>query len=239
MKSIELFSDKYPIFSPTYVNQGVIGDCWLISTLLSLSLNENGKELLRDIFFINDDGTYTVKLYSEIRKVHYINIKPRFKVETDDNNNLKFSYSGDYYNIPELFGLNPDTELIWAPIIEKAFSKYMGNIRKLEGNFSYNAFMTLTNKEVKKIYGFSISKRMLEKFIKNFQENLICAVIETGSNIANMQLIENHAYCLYKISDGNWYLINPHEHFDGLHNCVTVPQDNIIKDISLITYINF
>lgn len=239
MKSIELFSNKYPIFSPTYVNQGTIGDCWLIATLLSLSINEYGKELLKDIFFINNDCTYTIKLYTEVRKVKYINIKPIFKVENDENNNLKFCYSGSNYNIPQLFGMNPDTELIWAPIIEKAFSKYMGNIRKLDGNYALNAYTALTNKEVKKIFGYSISKRMLEKFIKNFQENLICAVIETGSKIVNIQLIENHAYCLYKIIDEKWYLINPHEYFNDIHNCVVISQDQILKDINLISYINF
>jgi hypothetical protein len=239
MKSIELFSDKYPIFSPTYVNQGIIGDCWLIATLLSLSINEHGKELLKDIFFINNDCTYTIKLYTEVRKVKYINIKPIFKVDTDENNNLKFCYSGSNYNIPQLFGMNPDTELIWVPIIEKAFSKYVGNISKLNGNYALNAYTALTNKEVKKIFGYSISKRMLDKFINDFNNNSICAVIETKNTIINTELVENHAYCLYKIIDGKWYLINPHEYFNGVHNCVVISQEEILKDINLISYIIF
>ena len=239
MKSIELFSNKYPEFSPIYVNQGLIGDCWLIATLLSLSINKNGKELLRDIFFINNDCTYTVKLYTEVRKVKYINIKPIFKVDNDENNNLKFYYSGSNYNIPQLFSINPDTELIWAPIIEKALSKYTGSIRNLDGNNASSAFMTLTNKEIKKVFGYSLSKRFLEKFKNDFNNGIIIAVIETKVRIINQDiLLKNHAYCLYKIIEGNWYLINPHEHFDDIYNCVVIMQDQLIKDISLITYIN-
>lgn len=241
MKSIELFSNKYPTFSPTYVNQGSIGDCWLISTLLSLSLNENGKELLQDIFYINNDNSYTIKIYDEKKSSKYIKVKPKFRIETDENNNVKFYYSGNsHYNIPYLFSMNPDTDLIWAPIIEKALSKYTGSIRKLEGNYSYNAFSALTNKQVKNVFGFSLSKRFLEKFIKDFNDGNICAVIETKSNITNEDiLIKNHAYCLYKITEGKWYLVNPHEYFDGLYNCVSIDLNQLLTDISLITFINF
>lgn len=240
MKYIELFSNKYPSFTPIYVNQGLIGDCWLIASLLALSINENGKDLLKEVFFINEDNTYTIKLYDNKRKSVYLNIIPKFRTDIDDNNNINFYYSGNnHYNIPYLFGINPDTELIWAPIIEKAFSKYTGSIRKLEGNHAYNAFTTLTNKDVKKINAFCLSKRFIEKFTKDFNAGLICAVIETKSNSVDDKFTENHAYCLYKIIDGNWYLHNPHKHFDNLTNCAVMTQTEIIKNVSLITYINF
>ncbi len=41
--------------------QGQTGDCWLLSSLESLSNSEEGRKLLQDAIQINDDGTYTVK----------------------------------------------------------------------------------------------------------------------------------------------------------------------------------
>ena len=75
MKSIELFSPIYPDFTSEYISQGLVGDCWLISSILTLSFNQSGKDLLKKIFFIKN-GLYVIKLFNQVNVAKYIEVKP-------------------------------------------------------------------------------------------------------------------------------------------------------------------
>lgn len=235
MKTIELFSPSYPDFTNEYISQGLLGDCWLISAILTLTFNESGKDLLKKIFFIKD-GMYKIKLYNEINIPKYVNIKPKFYIE-EDNNTIELKYAGYGKNIPHLFQQNPHTELIWVPIIEKALIKYVGSYQKLNGNTSFTAYKMLTGLEPKFVHGFGINKRFIDKFTDLFNKGKICCTLETNINLNNNDIIDNHAYSLYKIIGGNWYLHNPHNNFKELENCVTISQNRINTYINLLTYI--
>ncbi len=231
--SIKLFSNNYPDFIPFYINQGKIGDCWLISTLLALSINKNGKDILKKMFIIDEKtGTYIIKLYDETKKLNYININPKFKIYTDINNKQQLVFCGNKSNIPELFNLCPDTNYIWGPIIEKAIHKFT---KLTKGSYAYKAFSLFTDKYIHKIYSYGLNKRTLEKF-KNSHNN-ICCVIESKNDTT--KLIKNHAYALLTIIDNKWYLQNPHDNYNELHNCIILDDDDIIKNVDIITYITF
>jgi hypothetical protein len=235
MATIELFYDKYPNFDPNFVSQGNIGDCWLISVLFSLSINEKGKHILRNSFNINNNGTYTIKLLNEKRINQYITIPCKFKV--DQTNQLK--YAGYSLNIPQLFNTNPSNEYIWASIFEKAISKYTGCIKKLDGNYAINAFKLLCNNNVELCYNYGINKRFLDRFFTMFKTSNIACVLEF-SNSTDKDIIPNHAYTLYDIDKDNnniWYIYNPHKQFIDIESCDKVNMLNIKNSLDVITYI--
>jgi len=243
MSTIELFDDKYPTFNPHYVSQGNIGDCWLISVLFCLSNNEKGKKILSDCFYINNDGTYTIKLLDEKRKNNYVKIPCKFKINRETN---QLKYSGSSLNIPELFNNNPSNEYIWASIFEKAISKYMGCMRKLDGNYAYNAFKLLSNNNVELIYGYGINNRFLDRIYDLFKSGKIICVVELSNSnleiLTNTNLVTNHAYSLYDIDkqDDNyiWYLFNPHNQYIDKNSCSKLDIKKLKDFVSLITYLN-
>ena len=97
--SIILFSSKYPLFSPNYTSQGRQDNCWLISTLIALSTKDKGREILKRLFTINDDNTYTIKLINDIKKTTYIKILPEFQLNATN----ELMYCGNGLGIPKLF----------------------------------------------------------------------------------------------------------------------------------------
>ncbi len=225
---LKLFSSEYPTFSPDYVCQGYIEDCWLISTLIALSMKENGKVLLRNIFSINADTTYTIKLFNEMKKPVYRKVVPEFSVSRETNELLQ---CGNGLEIPTLFAINSDPEYIWACTIEKAVLEFLGNSNK---NHSYNAFACLIeNKEIHTIYSYGLNRRVLGK-IKTMQDT-ICCTLET--NNTTTKLMRYHTYVLHVIIDDVWYLQNPHYSVQDTQEFIALNEDEIAKNVDLITYI--
>jgi hypothetical protein len=239
MNRLNLYADNYPNFETQFITQGSVGNCWLISVLISLSLTEKGKKLLSNIFFVNQDGTYTIKLFDNVRKANYITFEPLFTVERDENNNLQMLFSGANLNIPEMFLNNPNTEFIWPCIIEKAVSKYLGSIRRQDGNVCATAFNLLTNNDVNYCLNMVMNKRFISKFKDLMKDNKICATLETRKSLPNKYsfLLTNHAYSIYKLDGENLHIINPHEQFtdESKTNIVNIRELREFTDS--ITYI--
>ncbi len=239
MNRINLYANNYPNFDTQYIRQGNIGNCWLIAVLISLSLSGKGKTILSNIFYVNQDGTYTVKLFDNVRKPNYITFEPYFTVQRDQNNNLQMVFSGADLNIPEIFRNNPSTEYIWSCIIEKAVSKYMGSIRKQNGNLCATAFSLLTLNEINYHVNLSFNKRFITKFKDLMDNNKICATLETKKilPVNNNLLCSDHAYSIYKLDGDNLHLINPHNQFTDETQTIIVNINSLREFTDNITYI--
>lgn len=239
MNRLTLYANNYPTFETKSISQGNIGNCWLIAVLISLSLTQKGKELLSNIFYVNQDKTYTIKLYNNVRKPNYITFKPVFTIQKDINNNLQMLFSGDNLDVPTKFLNNPNTEYIWPCIIEKAISKYLGSIKKQDGNYCANAFKLLTLNDINYCINIAMNKRYISKLIDLLKNNKICATLETKKNVYIKYnfLIDNHAYSIYKLDGDKLHLINPHDNFTDQNKTISVNIRELREYTDNITYI--
>lgn len=118
-----LFAD----ISPMDVQQGALGDCWLLAAFASVAeYPEYVSSIIRD----HDDGTYSVRLYSyEGGGFTTVEIDDAFPC--DGGGNLAYV---DFSKQDE----------IWCCLLEKAFAKLAGGYKQLDGGFSHFAFGMLT-----------------------------------------------------------------------------------------------
>lgn len=112
--------------SPNDLQQGGLGDCWLLSAMAAIA---EYPDFVESIIQESGDGTYTVKLYSfASEKFETIEIDGCFPSENDD-----FAY------------VSPSKQNeIWPCVLEKAFAKSAGGYKQLDGGFSVFAFGKLT-----------------------------------------------------------------------------------------------
>lgn len=129
VKKLPLFSHEPNIND---LQQGGLGDCWLISGLTSI-VNSNPK-YIKDSMRDNGDGTVTVRLYnykqhsqSDIeaylsgleKNVNYQDLK--FKDRNNDT--LQFKYYKIKKSVPRLFGgAGVYANCLWVQMMEKAFA---------------------------------------------------------------------------------------------------------------------
>ncbi len=227
--SITLFSTNYPIFVPNFITQGNLNNCWLISTLIALSIKDKGRNIVKGLFKINnEDNTYIIKLFDTNRKLQYIKVTPSFRLNNTSN---ELMGCGNGLGIPALFKLSPDLEYIWAAIIEKAIINLIGNDTK---HYSYYAFLYLTgNIIINRIYSYGLNSRILSK-INKIQDD-ICCTIETNNKTTKLQ--KNHGYVLKYIKDNIWYLHNPHYSINNTLGSISLDETELIHNIDVITYI--
>eukprot|EP00933_Yihiella_yeosuensis_P048188 TRINITY_DN4425_c0_g1_i4.p1 TRINITY_DN4425_c0_g1~~TRINITY_DN4425_c0_g1_i4.p1 ORF type:complete len:456 (+),score=119.19 TRINITY_DN4425_c0_g1_i4:74-1441(+) len=125
MQTLSLFGTV----SPDDLDQGAIGDCWLISAFAAMA---EFPEALMGLFqqsSLADDGHYVLSLYSYEEK-------RMVQIEIDDR--LPCSRSSCAY-----VGITDEGE-IWPCLLEKAFAKYSGGYEKLDGGWSVFAFGAMT-----------------------------------------------------------------------------------------------
>ena len=100
--------------------QGQLGNCWLVSSAMSIA---EVPERLKNIFLIdkkNSANVYAVKMYA---------LGVPVTVTIDDYVPLETYYE-------TLFARVSSDGALWGPILEKAFAKFLGNYEALEGGLN-------------------------------------------------------------------------------------------------------
>lgn len=103
----EISDEKKDAIEPTDVQQGALGDCWLITSMQSIA--STNPELIEENVEDNGDGTYTVTLYRDGEPVEYV-VRPEFP-----------AHDGD----PQ-YADNPGDRELWPLLYEKAMAQHMG-----------------------------------------------------------------------------------------------------------------
>ena len=119
----EVFKKKYFLFKDEIcyddVNQGQIGDCYLMSVMASLSLRS---DLIKNIFktkTVNPDGFYEIFFYEKSQK----------KIMFIDDHLV--TYKSSY--CPDFTFAKPNGEELWVMLLEKAYAKYEGGYSNIIG----------------------------------------------------------------------------------------------------------
>lgn len=217
------------------ISQGEVGDCWLLAPLAALSKSPINCILLENNFTINDDNTYTVKLYSTKKKsVQKININGNlYYVPKIPGYKSDLLFAGQQQFIPEK--KQPPFESTWYAFIEKAVAILYGGYQMLDGGDPDSpdvkqpdlGFYNLTGKKATTL---TIDESTdFKKTIKKLLDEGASIVYTTKSNNelpdgkkiktspddtndeSGLNLLEDHAYVLDSISnDGTIKLYNPH-----------------------------
>src|SRR5690606_21586019 len=108
-------------FSIDDINQGQVGDCWFLAGLGAVATTD--PEFLREHIRLNDDGTYTVTMYSDGKPVEIV-VEP---------------------TAPENGVGGQNGEPNWVSIYEKAAAEYFGgDYEDIDGGHSDVAFEAIT-----------------------------------------------------------------------------------------------
>jgi hypothetical protein len=129
-------------FDATDVNQGALGDCYLLAALMTLANTNPG--LLDNAIDKKDDGTYDVTLYKRKGflgggdlEQQTVNVTSSFVVHSGTSSPA-YAKGGDL-DVEDTFERE-----IWVQLIEKAYAKMNGSYKKIDGGFTEVALEALT-----------------------------------------------------------------------------------------------
>jgi hypothetical protein len=119
---------------PNDVDQGYIGDCWIMAAMTSVA--QEHPEIIENMIQRNPNGTYTVTFQEDGEPVE-ITVTPDVPLNEDGEPIFaEFPYAG-------VDRAGDDYEL-WPAIIEKAYARYSGNYRDIEGGHAEDALEAMT-----------------------------------------------------------------------------------------------
>lgn len=119
---------------PTDLEQGYIGDCWLIASIGAIA--NSRPDLIESMITENANGTYTVTLYDDGRPVQ-VTVTPDIPTVDGDPIFVDNPSPGDA-GVYEL----------WPQILEKAAAQHYGDYTDIEGDWPSKALGLLTGTPV-------------------------------------------------------------------------------------------
>lgn len=212
-----LFGDT----SPNDLQQGTLGDCWLLSAMSAMA---EFPDALQDLIVDNEDGTFTVTLFS---------FEDGDFTEVEVNDAMPTLYVGDKLNQQMAYCHQSKQDEIWPCVLEKAIAKMAGGYAELNQGVSTWAFGMLTGAEdleciniqdgVAKVGTYAEappsnrphdwkgmfyegeamdSDELMELLVEYDGENyLMCAGTHAGSDthISDQGIVQGHAYTIISV----------------------------------------
>ena len=205
---LEKFNEKKPNGKiDGNFGQGLVGDCWLMSTIKGLANTPKGLKILNDSLRVDNDGNVFVTLKGANKT---------YKITKEEIETGKSKYS------------NGDADV---RAIEIAVEKYMkesgiinglGSISNnfkdnLEGNSITLAFQILTGDGgcnlFEKLFnfatGFWFTDSQIDKFNDSNKVTLVASTFKSPIELPNGKLLSSHAYLVTRSDVNNVYLVNP------------------------------
>jgi hypothetical protein len=189
-----LYLQRPPMNGPVSmgdVNQGSIGDCYLLSSMMEIArqgvTQNNVMGFIPSMIHNNGNGTETVKLYqptSENAATGGYTFAP--VEETVSNASLpSFGATGATYD---------GMQEIWPAVIEEAYAQMMGGYSVLnQGGWPSDALMALTGQDAWTLAPAGLSYQDLIGMTNN--HDLITFDTAQGTGAANpYNLVDTHAY---------------------------------------------
>ena len=195
MRASEIYkSQKYLLFENKIdivdISQGILGDCYFLASISSLTLFPN---LIYQIFKtkdINEEGYFELILFidGKFQIVIVDDYIPVFK------KNNKICYS------------RPNNNEIWVCILEKAWAKINGGYLNIIKGWMHHALQAFTGFQSDSFTHANIKKEKLWEKIIEAKNNNFIITCSTNKNVESFGLVNAHAYsfinCLEIISKG-------------------------------------
>ncbi|CAH1783065.1 unnamed protein product [Owenia fusiformis] len=181
------------------VNQGILGDCWLLAAVASLAQR---KPLLYKV--VPNDQTFDDGDYAGIFRFHFWQYGRWIEVIIDDrlpcsNGKLIYMHSDDKNEF-------------WTPLLEKAYAKLNGDYESLSGGTTSEAMTDFTG-GITDIVDFDrpegVPDDMFDYMLQSFaRESLIACSIPADPNELEARmdngLVKGHAYSVTGVKKCNF-----------------------------------
>ena len=217
------------------IHQGMIGDCWILSSIISLIKDRQYFYKIVNPFQQDDEfkrGKFEFNLYNPVSKNYQ-------KVVIDDQLPYIEYKQKKQLKLVSSYNRN-DTEEFWLPLLEKAIIKFLNgsydkadkggygflssnvlypNIRStVYGNLIQNSFDGEPVKIFDIKYNYTTNnnlvefKNQIENHLSKFKQNVgnVTAVTARFSIIDDANIERNHTYSILDVYNGNLLLYNPH-----------------------------
>jgi hypothetical protein len=211
--------------NPSHLNeqQGMLGDCYFISTLGTIA--DSNPAAIQNMFINNGDGTYTVRFYTgsygtsynpsngswsdgftnNQGTADYVTVDS--KLPTTSSGMLVYS---DYGN-----SASSSSNVLWIALAEKAYAEW--NQTGKEGRDGTNNYASIAGGWMATVDAQVLGHNATDYSVTNADEkyaiNALAAhqAVTTGTFAANYGLVADHAYAIigYTASTGTFTLYNP------------------------------
>lgn len=224
-------------------SQGKQGDCWLLASLMSINSSQKGKELLKEIIKLEENGNITISLKGA-NKVYTI---------TEEEINAAVKKGTYAFGDKDVVAIELAVEKYRTECAENTDSRnpysldYVGSYSPgmmLYGGRTRNALELLTGKKATQIQRANDDNLIMidnKAIIGKMDENTLKKYFDNPNNVITVSLYTDlngasgHASQFVKYDEKNVYLKDPESENDEL---ISIPKEEFYKNLYNISYSN-